>query len=107
MATKLNVLAFIIMAFGFTGLVQASSISTRVNVFEDKLTQFEKQMNEMRAEHASQKQASERQARSVSELQIQVESIQGQLGNYFYSSPTSPGSSAKYQRFTDRLYYYP
>lgn len=107
MLKKLNITAFIIMVFGFTSLVQASSISARVNVFEDKLTEFEKRINEMRAEQASHKQASERQARSVSELQIQVDSIQGQLDNQFYGGSSSSGSSSKYQRFTDRLYSYP
>ncbi|UQB41691.1 hypothetical protein JX580_08415 [Thiomicrospira microaerophila] len=106
MFSKLRFFAFIMM-FGMANVAYATSISARVNVFEDKLTQFEKQVNEMRAQQASQNQASERQASTVSKLQIQVDSIQDQLDQYFYSHSSSGSSSPRHGRFTDRLYSYP
>ena len=106
MFTKLGALIFIIM-FAASNLANATSISARVNVFEDKLTQFEKQVNEIRAQQASQSQASERKANTVSQLKVQVDSIQDQLDQYLYDSSSTLRPLKHKDRFTDRLYSYP
>lgn len=106
MFTRLGAFIFAIV-FAVSNLANATSISARVNVFEDKLTQFEKQVNEIRAHQASQSQASERKENTVSQLQIQVDSIQDQLDQYLYAPSSGHRPSKHKDRFTDRLYSYP
>ncbi|WP_157792560.1 hypothetical protein [Thiomicrospira microaerophila] len=108
------------LCFGWQSVAQASSISARVNVFETKLSQFERQMNELKAQQVNQIQTSEDNEARIKSIVSRLNMLEDQMN---YTSPSSstgrytiPAGQAHYSnsysntysnRFTDRLYTYP
>jgi len=115
MLAKLIMTGSLTLLLGWQTLASASSISARVNVFEDKLSQFERQMNELKAQQVNQKQATEAKDERIKSIVSRLNQLEDQVYHGLNPSQidTYPPSAARYQpvqsshRFTDRLYAYP
>lgn len=92
--------------------VQASSISTRVRVLEHKVTQFERQTNQERAQQKNQVEQVQRNSHAIDALTARVSEVQLKLKQN--GSEAKPGQSEATKRryltdgrFTDSRYSYP
>lgn len=86
--------------------VQASSISTRVRVLETKVSQFERQVNQERAQQQNQVEQVQRNSNAIEALTVRLDSVDLKL------KQTTPGVEEKpygpaNRRFTDTRYSFP
>lgn len=95
--------------------VQASSISTRVRVLENKVSQFERQANQERAQQHSQVEQVQRNSNAIQALGVRVDDMHRKLESQAMPTPTDDKLKGKKTqrryltdgRFTDRLYSFP
>jgi hypothetical protein len=115
MLAKIIMTGSLTLLFGWQTVASASSISARVNVFGDKLTQFERQMNELKAQQVNQKQATEEKDQRIQSIVSRLNQLEDQIYQGVDSTQTNsyPPKAGRYQptnsskRFTDQLYAYP
>jgi chromosome segregation ATPase len=87
--------------------VQAASISTRVRVLENKVSQFERQVNKERADQSAQVEQVQKNTHAIEALKVRVDQVQSDLER---AKPEEAASGASYltdRRFTDSRYSYP
>ena len=116
MLAKICLMSLVTLLFSWHSMAFASSLTAKVNVFENKLSQFERQLNELNARQVSQVQTSESAQAELKAIKSRLTQLENQLltnqdprqlASYPKSTRTSAQSSYYSNRFTDRLYSYP
>lgn len=92
--------------------VQASSISTRVRVLENKVSQFERQVNQERAQQNNQVEQVKRNSHAIEALTVRVDEVslklkQGVPDTEANSAKAIKRADADNGRFTDTRYSFP
>ncbi|WP_029935440.1 hypothetical protein [Thiomicrospira pelophila] len=91
--------------------VQASSISTRVRVLENKVSQFERQVNQERAQQNNQVEQVKRNSHAIEALTVRVDEVSLKLkqGSDIESNSANAlkRAEANNGRFTDTRYSFP
>jgi outer membrane murein-binding lipoprotein Lpp len=83
--------------------VQASSISTRVRVLENKVSQFERQVKQERTQQQAQLVQVQKNTKAIEQLQLELDDLQS-------PQKDAKGKGVHYlsdKRFTDSRYSYP
>ena len=102
MGVKNWVIGLMLGAFAWQS-AQASSISTRVRVLENKVSQFERQVNQERAQQQAQVLQVQKNTKAIEQMRVQLEEMQT-------PDRDKKGKGVHYlsdKRFTDSRYSYP
>lgn len=98
----------VVLALFVWETVQAASISTRVRVLENKVSQFERHVNKDNADQQVHVEQIEKNSHAIEALKIRVGQVQSDLNKK--ASKQASNSSASLLtdgRFTDSRYSYP
>lgn len=116
MRAKIILMSSITLMFSWHSAASATSLTAKVNVFENKMSQFERQMNEVSARQVNQVQLAEANESDIKAIKSRLYQLENQISyginpsmmdSYPTSVRTSKSSSQYPNRFTDRLYSYP
>jgi septal ring factor EnvC (AmiA/AmiB activator) len=116
MLAKLLLTSSMTLIFSWHSAAFASSLTAKVNVFESKLSQFERQMNEVNARQVNQVQLTETNQADIKTIKSRLTQLENQViygqdpsGLESYPSEVRTPTNQPYysNRFTDRLYSFP